>query len=174
MPKKDAACAVAALKEALTLRQDRNLHQITGSRVVRIQADGGREFSNQKLRDLCWRKSIILSFSPAHQPSSNGIAERMVGILKSTVRRVLKQAHLDREWWSYACRFAGHMMREKVLGREWAYLAFLTCQTVLGLTMSILTRIGGGVTRTVSSSWMSTLRNALVMSMLDHVVSGEC
>ena len=31
---------------------------------------------------------------------------------------MLKQAHLDREWWSYACRFAGHMMREKVLGRE--------------------------------------------------------
>ena len=42
----------------------------------------------------------------------------MVGILKSTVRRMLKQANLEREWWSYACRFAGHMMREKVLGRQ--------------------------------------------------------
>ena len=52
-------------------------------------------------------------------------------------------------------------------------MAFLTCQTVLGLTVSILTKIGGGVTRTVSSSWMSALRNALVMSMLDQVVSGE-
>ena len=30
-----------------------------------------------------------------------------------------------------------------------------------------------GVTRTVSSSWMSALRKALVMPMLDHVVSGE-
>ena len=48
----------------------------------------------------------------------------MVGILKSTVRRMLKQAHLDREWWSYACRFAGHMMREKVLGREWPHPLF--------------------------------------------------
>ena len=62
---------------------------------VRIQADGGGEFNNQK---LCWDKSIILSFSPAHQPSSNGIAERMVGILKSMVRRMLKQALLEREW----------------------------------------------------------------------------
>ena len=51
-------------------------------------------------------------------------------------------------------------------------MACFTCQTVLGLTMSILTKIGGGVTRTASSSWMSALRKALVMSTLDHVVSG--
>ena len=92
MPKKDAVCAVAELKEALTVCQDRNLHQITGFRIVRTQADGGDEFANQKVRDLCWEKNATLSYSPAHQPSSNGIAERMVGILKSTVRRVLKQA----------------------------------------------------------------------------------
>ena len=55
MPKKDAVCATAALKEALTMCDNRNLHQITGSRIVRIQADGGGEF----------------------------IAERMVGMLKS-------------------------------------------------------------------------------------------
>ena len=53
MPKKDAVCALA----------DRNLHQSTGSRALRIQADGGGEFSNQKLRDLCWEKNIILLFS---------------------------------------------------------------------------------------------------------------
>ena len=41
MPKKDTVCALAAIKEALSLCQDRNLHQITGSRVLRIQADGG-------------------------------------------------------------------------------------------------------------------------------------
>ena len=82
---------------------NRNLHQIPGSRIVRIQADGGGEFTNQKVRDLCWDKNITLSYSPAHQPSSNGIAERMVGMLKTTVRRMLKQAHLGREWWSYAC-----------------------------------------------------------------------
>ena len=92
MPKKDAPCALAAIKEALTLCQHRNLHQTTGSRIVRIQADGKGEFNNQKLKELCFDKNIILSFCPAHQPSSNGIAERMVGILKSTVRRVLKQA----------------------------------------------------------------------------------
>ena len=48
----------------------------------------------------------------------------MVGMLKTTVRRMLKQANLGREWWSYACRFAGHMMRERALGREWTYPLF--------------------------------------------------
>ena len=48
----------------------------------------------------------------------------MVGMLKTTVRRMLKQANLGREWWSYASRFAGHMMREKVLGREWTHPLF--------------------------------------------------
>ena len=78
MPKKDAVCAVAARKEALTMCDNRNLHQIPGSRIVRIQADGGGAFTNQKVRDLCWEKNITLSYSAAHQPSSNGIAERMV------------------------------------------------------------------------------------------------
>ena len=113
MPKKDAMCAATALKEALIMCDNRNLHQIKGSRVTRIQADGGGEFTNKKVQDLCWEKNIVLSYSPAHQPSSNGIAERMVGMLKTTVRRMLKQANLGREWWSYACRFAGHMMRER-------------------------------------------------------------
>ena len=43
----------------------------------------------------------------------------MVGMLKTPARQNAQaQAHLGREWWSYACRFAGHMMREKGLGRE--------------------------------------------------------
>ena len=61
MPKKDAVCAMAALKEAPIMCDNRSLHQITGSRIVRIQADGGDEFTNQKVRDLCWAKNITLS-----------------------------------------------------------------------------------------------------------------
>ena len=49
MAKKDAVCAVAALKEALTMCDNRNLHQITGSRLVRAQADGVGEFTSQKV-----------------------------------------------------------------------------------------------------------------------------
>ena len=52
MPKKGAVSGLAAIKEALTLCNDRSLHQITGSRVTRVQADGGGEFNSQKLKDL--------------------------------------------------------------------------------------------------------------------------
>ena len=48
----------------------------------------------------------------------------MIGMLKIMVRRLLKQAHLEREWWSHACKFAGDMMREKALGRPWYYPLF--------------------------------------------------
>ena len=41
MPKRDVMCGLAAVKEALALRNDRNLHQITGCRITRIQTDGG-------------------------------------------------------------------------------------------------------------------------------------
>ena len=88
MPKKDAVCAAAALQEALTMCGDRNLYQIKGSRITRIQAGGGGEFTNRKVQDLCWDRHIILSYSPAHQPSSSGIAERMVGMLKTTAQNV--------------------------------------------------------------------------------------
>ena len=60
MPKKNAVCATTALKDALAMCENRNLHQITGSRIVRIQADGGGEFTNQKVQNLCWEKNIIL------------------------------------------------------------------------------------------------------------------
>ena len=65
MPKKDAVCATAALKEALSMCENRNLRQIKGSRIVRIQADGGGEFTNEKVKNLCWEKNITLSYSPA-------------------------------------------------------------------------------------------------------------
>ena len=67
MPKKDAMCAVAALKEALTMCENRNLHQITGSRIVRIQADGGGEFTNQKVRSMLGQEHhiVLLSSSSA-------------------------------------------------------------------------------------------------------------
>ena len=95
--------------------------------IVRMTSRTVRENSTIRSSRTCaLTRTSHLSFSPAHQPSSNGIAERMVGMLKTTVRRLLKQAHLERQWWSYACKFAGHMMqeRESVLGRPWTYLLF--------------------------------------------------
>ena len=73
IPKKDTT---ATINEALAMCNDRT-HQALGSRIARIQADGGGEFSNQTLKDLCFDKNVTFTFSTAHQPSSNGFAERM-------------------------------------------------------------------------------------------------
>ena len=58
------------------------------------------------------RTLFCLSLQHINHASSNGTAERMIGILKSTVRRMLKQAHLEREWWSHARRHRSHDDRE--------------------------------------------------------------
>ena len=52
---------LSALQEALSMCEDRNLYQIKGSRITRIQADGGGEFTNKKVQDLCWDRHIVLS-----------------------------------------------------------------------------------------------------------------
>ena len=50
MPKKkDSISALAAIKEALTICQDRNLHQITGSRVARIYSNHAGWYRGQRL-----------------------------------------------------------------------------------------------------------------------------
>ena len=60
--KKDAVSSLAAVKEALALRNDHNLHQILGSPGYK-QTEGG-VLNNQKLEDLCSEKEITLSFTP--------------------------------------------------------------------------------------------------------------
>ena len=63
MPKKNSVCAQAAVKEAQTLCHDRNLHQITGSRVAQILADGRVEVNNQKLRLMLRKEHHSILFS---------------------------------------------------------------------------------------------------------------
>ena len=70
IPKKDSVSALAALKEALTLCQDRNLHlNLTRSQARELSASKqaeveSGEFNNQKLKDLRFRQehcAILLS-----------------------------------------------------------------------------------------------------------------
>ena len=119
MPKKDEVCAVAALKEALTICQDRRLHHITGSRIVRIQADGGGEFTNPKVRPMLGEERHIVIFS-----SSSAIFQWYCRANGWYSQKAQSVACSNKHIWtenggSCACRFAGHMMREKVLGRKW-------------------------------------------------------
>ena len=87
-----------------------------GSKVLRISIDQGAEFVNQDFEKHARQRGIHLAISPAHQPQSNGVAERLVGLAKQCTRRLLLVAGLPDSHWSYAMRFAAEMLRHKALG----------------------------------------------------------
>ena len=93
-------------------------------RGLRILSDQGTEFVNQDLEKHARQRGIHLATSPAHQPQSNGVAERLVGLAKQCKRRLLLAAGLPDLYWSYAMRFAAEMLRHKALGFQWHVPAF--------------------------------------------------
>ena len=69
-------------------------------------------------------RGIHLATSPAYQPQSNGLAERMVGLAKQCTLRLLLASRLPDTYWSYAMRFAAELLRHKALGFTWNMPAF--------------------------------------------------
>ena len=94
------------------------------SKVLRILSDQRTEFVNQDFEKHARQRGIHLSTSPAHQPQSNGLAERLVGLAKQCTRCLLLAARLPDLHWSYATRFAAEMLRHKTLGFRWRVPAF--------------------------------------------------
>eukprot|EP00971_Amphidinium_carterae_P030608 601985-Amphidinium_carterae.1 len=68
---------------------------------------------------------IHLSTSPSYMPQSNGLAERMVGLCKSSVRKLIgTSSSIDHSLWPYACLWTGELMRHAAIGLSWPYPAF--------------------------------------------------
>ena len=84
-----------------------------GAQITRILSDQGSEFVNQEFETHARLRGIHLATSPANQPQSNGVAERMVGLAKQCTRRLLLASRLPDIYWSYAMRFAAEMLRHK-------------------------------------------------------------
>eukprot|EP00975_Prorocentrum_lima_P007625 1634550-Prorocentrum_lima.AAC.1 len=62
---------------------------------------------------------------PPYQPRSNGLIERMVGIVKEHTRRVLHAAiELGPTFWPYAAMCRADVMRHNSTGRLWSQPAF--------------------------------------------------
>ena len=87
----------------------KQLQAFHGSKVLRVLSEQGTEFVNQYFH---------LSTSPAHQPQTNGVAERLFGLAKQRTRRLLLASTLPDVYWIYAMRFA-EMLRHKALGFPW-------------------------------------------------------
>ena len=102
----------------------KQIQAFKGAKITRILSDQGSEFVNQEFETHARLRGIHLATSPAYQPQSNGVAERMVGLAKQCARRLLLASRLPDIYWSYAMRFAAEMLRHKALGFSWNLPAF--------------------------------------------------
>ena len=102
----------------------KQIQAFQGAKITRILSDQGSEFVNQEFETHARLRGIHLATSPAYQPQSNGVAERMVGLAKQCARRLLLESRLPDFYWSYAMRFAAEMLRHKALGFSWNLPAF--------------------------------------------------
>ena len=102
----------------------KQIQAFQGAKITRILSDQGTEFVNQEFENHARLRGIHLCTSPAYQPQSNGVAERMVGLAKQSARRLLLASRLPDIYWSYAMRFAAEMLRHKALGFPWNLPAF--------------------------------------------------
>eukprot|EP00434_Breviolum_minutum_P043255 symbB.v1.2.038547.t2/scaffold6043.1/size21519/1 len=78
--------------------------RMDGYMVHTIHTDQGREFVNRDSKSWMWSRGIIHSTNSGEDPKANGRAERMVGEVKSLVRRALHAAEMDIKWWPMAMR----------------------------------------------------------------------
>eukprot|EP00975_Prorocentrum_lima_P047533 9937564-Prorocentrum_lima.AAC.1 len=62
---------------------------MSGIQLLRVQSDNGGEFTNDQLIFGCRSRGIHMGYIPPYQPQSNGLIERMVGVIKEHMRTVL-------------------------------------------------------------------------------------
>ncbi len=79
----------------------------------RIVSDRGTEFMNQTLQSKTEEWGVHSATSPAYQPASNGVAERMIRLAKTIVRRLLFAAELEPKCWSYALLHGADVLRHR-------------------------------------------------------------
>jgi len=87
------------------MRMDKVFHNQYGRHVGIFRADGGGEFCNSELDAYFTAHGILKEVTVPDTPAMNGVAERMVRMLKEKVRAVLK----DRDcpvgpikWWGHS------------------------------------------------------------------------
>eukprot|EP00975_Prorocentrum_lima_P059926 12565010-Prorocentrum_lima.AAC.1 len=69
-------------------------------------------------------RGVHMSRIPPYQPQSNGLIERMVGIIEEHMRKVLHGSKINEQWWPYAAMYVADGMRHRATHRLWALPAF--------------------------------------------------
>ena len=106
--------AVVQLVDSINVcKQVQSFH---GAQILRVFSDKGAEFVNQEFETAARQRGIHVATSPAHQPQSKGLAERLVGLAKQTTRRLLLARRLPKSCWTYAMGYGAELLRHKSLG----------------------------------------------------------
>ena len=72
---------------------------VEGAPVI-LQSDGGGEFNNAVMAEMCTRFGVQQVFSKSHHPQSNGAVERVNQTLKRSLYRLMSYYQKQR-WWTF-------------------------------------------------------------------------
>eukprot|EP00971_Amphidinium_carterae_P040899 803392-Amphidinium_carterae.1 len=96
-----------------------NLWLAEGRHIHRFMLDKGGEFDSQVFVKMLQEQGVMQTNSHSYQPQSNRLAERCVGLMKSSCRRLPFSAHMAKSMWPYAVQLSAQIQQASVLGYEW-------------------------------------------------------
>jgi transposase InsO family protein len=73
-----------------------------GRKVREVMTDNAHKLSMGEMRTFCKTKGIRISTTVPYHPVSNGVTERMIGVLTGAVRAMLHDSGLPKSLWAEA------------------------------------------------------------------------
>lgn len=74
----------------------------TDSTIKAVMFDNAKEFVAGRMKEYCDQKGIRINSSVPYSPSSNGVAERLVGVATNGTRAMLRDSALPPRFWAEA------------------------------------------------------------------------
>ena len=84
--------------------------------MVHLHSDRAMEFLAAKVVQHLIEAGVHQTTTSGHDPAANGLAERMVGLLKERLREYLVKGAVQEKYWPYLFDKAAMWMRDQVPG----------------------------------------------------------
>ena len=115
VPGKTKECVRSCLNDVVA-----ELNTYTGGSkppVLRIHSDQAREFLSQAVMEWLMHHNIKQTFTSTNDPSSNGVAERWIDLVKIKATVLLASRYLSTTLWCYAVPWVAYTYNQKTLGQ---------------------------------------------------------
>jgi len=93
--------------------------RVSSKQMHKVMTDNARELCMGEMKEICEKEGIKLHTLVQYSPESNGVAERMIGVLTNVVRAMLHNSGLPKFLWAEAFNAATYVHNRtltKVLG----------------------------------------------------------